>query len=58
MFWPIQRSSSGSVCKLRVMEVGGRMLRSHNLAFCGWVNMKLYKLDMYIENDIHKKYKI
>jgi len=29
------------------------MLRSHNLAFCGWVNMKIYKLDMYIENDIH-----
>ena len=34
------------------------MLRSHNLAFCGWVNMKVYKLDMYIENDIHIKYKI
>jgi len=30
------------------------MLRSHNLALCGWVNMKL-KLDMYIENDIHIK---
>jgi len=29
------------------------MLRSHILAFCGWVNMKLYELDMYIENDIH-----
>jgi len=58
MFWPIQRPSSGSVCKLRVTEVGGRMLRSHNLAFCGWVNTKLYKLDMYIENDIHIKYKI
>jgi len=40
------------------MEVGGRMLRSRNLAFCGWVNMKLYKLDMYIENDIYIKYKI
>jgi len=37
---------------------GGRILRSQYLAFCGWVNMKLYKLDMYIENDIHIKYKI
>jgi len=35
------------------MEVGGRMLRSHNVAFCGWVNIKIYKLDMYIENDTH-----
>jgi len=34
------------------------MLKSHNLAFCEWVNTKLYKLDMYIENDIHIKYKI
>jgi len=58
MFRPILRPSSGSVCKLRDMEVGGRMLRSHNLALCGWVNMKLYKLDMYIENDIHIKNKI
>ena len=57
MFRPIQRPSSGSVCKLRDMEVGGHMLRSHNLALCGWVNMKLYKLDMYIENDMHIKYK-
>ena len=40
------------------MEVGGRMLRSHNLALCGLVNMKLYKRDMYIENDIHLKNKI
>ena len=24
------------------------MLRSHNLAFCGWVNIKIYKLDMYM----------
>jgi len=42
------------------MEVGGRMLRSHNLTFCGWVNMELYtrKIDMYIENEIHIKYKI
>jgi len=31
------------------------MLRSHNLALCGWVNMKLYKLDMDIENDMHIK---
>jgi len=36
------------------------MLRSHNLAFCGWVNIKIYKLlvDMYIENYIRIKYKI
>jgi len=58
MFRPIYRPSSGLVCKLRVIEVGGRMLASHNLAFCGWVNMKLYKLDIYIGNDTHIKYKI
>ena len=49
-----------AICRFR-MQVkryggGGRMLRSHNLAFCGWVNMKIYKLDMYIENDIHILY--